>query len=323
MQLTHLSFADDLVVLCHGDEVYVNVIKDALLEFSNCSGLKPNMEKSVVFFGSVKEITKQKIIEILPFKVGKLPVRYLGIPLLAKKLSIKDCNQLVEKVKSKIQDWKNRFLSYAGKLQLIAAVLSTMQTYWAAVLKIPKTVVKEIDSILKKFLWGNGVKGRSKVSWNDVCKSKKEGGLGIKNLGDWNEVLLSKHIWKIFDNKEGLWVKWVNLVKLKGKSFWVIEEEPGDSDTWKALLDLRNKIRPYIIHKVGNGKRISMWNDNWSNQGFLKQFVTDRDIHDARISENCCVADLIENGKWSWPKLSGGKGMVKLLTSLLEMFGGI
>ncbi|GJT55301.1 RNA-directed DNA polymerase, eukaryota, reverse transcriptase zinc-binding domain protein [Tanacetum coccineum] len=249
MQLTHLSFADDLLVLCHGDEVSVNVIKDALLEFSNCSGLKPNMEKSVVFFGSVKEITKQKIIEILPFKVGKLPVRYLGIPLLAKKLSIKDCNQLVEKVKSKIQDWKNRFLSYAGKLQLIAAVLSTMQTYWAAVLKIPKTVVKEIDSILKKFLWGNGVKGRSKVSWNDVCKSKKEGGLGIKNLGDWNEV---------------------NLVKLKGKSFWVIEEEPGDSGTWKALLDLKRKKFSLIL---------------FTKLGMVREFLY-----------------LIENGKWSWPE---------------------
>ncbi|GJS28519.1 RNA-directed DNA polymerase, eukaryota, reverse transcriptase zinc-binding domain protein [Tanacetum coccineum] len=230
MQLTHLSFADDLLVLCHGDEVTVNVIKDALLEFSHCSGLKPNMEKSVVFFGSVKEITKQKIIEILPFKVGKLPVRYLGIPLLAEKLSIKDCNHLVEKVKSKIQDWKNRFLSYAGKLQLIA----------------------DVDP---KFL-------------------------GMMSANQKRRVV------------------WVNLVKLKGKSFWVIEEEPGDSGTWKALLDLRNKIRPYIIHKVGNGKRISMWNDNWSNHGFLKQFVTDRDIHDARISENCCVADLIENGKW-------------------------
>ncbi|GKC49473.1 hypothetical protein Tco_1072218 [Tanacetum coccineum] len=96
--------SDDLLVLCHGDEISVKVIKDALMEFSECSGLKPNMEKSVVFFGSVNEGTRQKILDILPFKVGKLPVKYLGIPLLAKKLGINDCQQLVDKVKNKIQD---------------------------------------------------------------------------------------------------------------------------------------------------------------------------------------------------------------------------
>ncbi|GKC05518.1 RNA-directed DNA polymerase, eukaryota, reverse transcriptase zinc-binding domain protein, partial [Tanacetum coccineum] len=282
MELTRLSFADDLLVLCHGDEVSVNVIKEALLEFSNCSGLKPNMEKSVVFFGSVKEVIKQKILAILPFKVGKLPVKNLGIPLLAKKLGINDCKQLVDKVKCKIQDWKNRFLSYAGKLQLIAAVLSTMQTYWASVLQIPKTVVNEIDGILKKFLW--------------------EGGLGIKHLGDWNEVLLSKQIWKIIAKKEGLWVKWVNLVKLKGKSFWVIEEEAGDSGTWKALLELRNKIRPYTFHQIGNGEDVSMWNDNCCDLGHLKQFVTNKDIHEARIHEDCSVAEMSDDNKWNWPE---------------------
>ncbi|GKE56801.1 hypothetical protein Tco_1495986, partial [Tanacetum coccineum] len=103
---------DDLLVLCHGDEISVNVIKEALMEFSNCSGLKPNMEKSVVFFGSVNEVTKKKILAILPFKVGKLPVKYLGVTLLAKKLRINDSKQLVDKVKCKIQDWKNIFLSY-------------------------------------------------------------------------------------------------------------------------------------------------------------------------------------------------------------------
>nr|GEW14368.1 RNA-directed DNA polymerase, eukaryota, reverse transcriptase zinc-binding domain protein [Tanacetum cinerariifolium] len=110
----------------------ISVIKAALLEFSNSSGLKPNMEKSVVFFGSVKEVIKKRILEILPFKVGKFLVKYLGIPLLAKKL----------------------------------AVLSTMQTYWASVLLIPKTALKEFDKVLKNFLWGNGFgsNGRSKVA---------------------------------------------------------------------------------------------------------------------------------------------------------------
>nr|GEY32967.1 hypothetical protein [Tanacetum cinerariifolium] len=59
--------------------------------------------------------------------IGKLPVRYLGVPLITKQISINDCKPLVNKVKTKINDWKNKSLSYAGRLQLIASVLNSMQ----------------------------------------------------------------------------------------------------------------------------------------------------------------------------------------------------
>ncbi|GKA87331.1 RNA-directed DNA polymerase, eukaryota, reverse transcriptase zinc-binding domain protein [Tanacetum coccineum] len=124
LNLTHLSFADDILVFCHGDGKSVKVIKEALLEFSKSSGLVPNMDKSVIFFGSVKEDIKKDILQALPFKVGKIPVKYLGIPLMAKRLGIKECKCLVDKVKS-------------------------MQAYLAAVVKIPKTIINDIDRVLK------------------------------------------------------------------------------------------------------------------------------------------------------------------------------
>ncbi|GKG16380.1 reverse transcriptase zinc-binding domain-containing protein, partial [Tanacetum coccineum] len=67
-------------------------------------------------------------------------------------------------------------------------------------------------------------------------------------------------------------------------------------------LELRNKIRPKVIHVIGNGKEVSMWSDNWSDMGHLTQFVTYKDIHDARINEECSVADMIDDNKWIWPK---------------------
>ncbi|GJX45178.1 RNA-directed DNA polymerase, eukaryota, reverse transcriptase zinc-binding domain protein [Tanacetum coccineum] len=112
MKLNYLSFVDDLLLISHGDVDSIQVIKEALIELSNSSGLIPNMDKSVIFFGSVKEPKKLKILEVLPFNVRKLPVKYLSIPLLAKRLGIKDYKQLVDKVKGKIQHWKNKALSY-------------------------------------------------------------------------------------------------------------------------------------------------------------------------------------------------------------------
>ncbi|GKB92604.1 RNA-directed DNA polymerase, eukaryota, reverse transcriptase zinc-binding domain protein [Tanacetum coccineum] len=50
MKLVHVYFADDLLVMCHGDVDSVNVIKKALDEFSTCYGLLPNNSKSTVYW---------------------------------------------------------------------------------------------------------------------------------------------------------------------------------------------------------------------------------------------------------------------------------
>lgn len=116
-------------MLCNGDYKSVEVLKDVLLEFSSISGLVPNMSKSTIFLGSVSDVEKQGILEVMPFAVGSLPMKYLGVPLITKNIGVLECNQLVEKVKARVNDWKNKVLSYAGRLQLIAVVLASMHIY--------------------------------------------------------------------------------------------------------------------------------------------------------------------------------------------------
>ncbi|GKA68338.1 reverse transcriptase domain, reverse transcriptase zinc-binding domain protein, partial [Tanacetum coccineum] len=63
LKLTQLCFADDLLMLSNGDYKSVEVLKEALMEFSRNSGLIPNMNKNTIFFGSVKEVEKRRILE--------------------------------------------------------------------------------------------------------------------------------------------------------------------------------------------------------------------------------------------------------------------
>ncbi|GKE37610.1 hypothetical protein Tco_1461015 [Tanacetum coccineum] len=77
---------DDLVVMCHGDKKFVEVIKAALDELSNSSSLLTNLSKSTVFFGNVGNYEKEEILSIMPFSVGSLQFRYLGVPLITKRL---------------------------------------------------------------------------------------------------------------------------------------------------------------------------------------------------------------------------------------------
>ncbi|GJV10401.1 RNA-directed DNA polymerase, eukaryota, reverse transcriptase zinc-binding domain protein [Tanacetum coccineum] len=272
LRLTHLCFADDLLVVCNGDVESVKVIKTTMMEFSGISGLIPNMEKINVFFGNVKNEERNKILIVLPFAVGKLSVKYLGVPLITK------------------------------RLQLIASVLSFLNVYWATVFMIPKAVVKDIDKILKGFLWCKGdiKRGKAKVAWKNVCSPKSQGGLGLRPFGIWNEVLLIKNLWNITAGKNTLWVKWVNVVKLKGRSIWNIQKESNDSWMWKTLLDLRGKIRLNVMKILGDGKSTNVWFDHWSSVGILSDIVNSKDIYDARLKSNMSVWEVIKDNKWKW-----------------------
>ncbi|GJT51140.1 RNA-directed DNA polymerase, eukaryota, reverse transcriptase zinc-binding domain protein [Tanacetum coccineum] len=186
---------------------------------------------------------------------------------------------------------------------LIASVLSTMQQYWASVYMLHDTVLKRLERLFKRFLWnaGGSIKGKARVAWNLVCRPKDQGGLGVKPLKKWNEVLLVSQIWKIIERKESLWVKWVNTVKLKSRSIWEIKACNSDSWGWRCMLEIRDKIKPHVLYKVGNGMTISAWHDKWCAQGPLDIFISNRDLYDARLSNKACLADVISNGKWSWP----------------------
>ncbi|KAI3740081.1 hypothetical protein L2E82_30499 [Cichorium intybus] len=136
------------------------------------------------FYCNVGERNRAAIDRIIRFPEGSLPVRYLGIPLITTHLTHKDCKGLVDKVKCKINDWKNKTLSFAGRLQLILSVLSSMQIYWASVFILPKSISNEIEKLMWGFLWCHGElkHGKAKVSWKTVCLPKDHGGLGIRNL---------------------------------------------------------------------------------------------------------------------------------------------
>ncbi|GJR98086.1 RNA-directed DNA polymerase, eukaryota, reverse transcriptase zinc-binding domain protein [Tanacetum coccineum] len=222
IRLTHLCFADDLLVLCNGDVRSVRVLKEALDEFSETSGLLPN------------------------------PIKYLGVPLITRSLSIKQCKSLTDKMVKRVNDWRKKGLSFAGRLQLISAVLSSIQVYWSSVFLIPQTIIEEINKILKGFLWRQGelTKGKAKIAWANVCKPKKEGGLGIKNLAVWNKAMLAKHIWNIAVKKDSLWVKWIHSVRLNENSIWTVQakidrgitvNEMIDEGRWKWPQDWRQK----------------------------------------------------------------------------------
>ncbi|GJV80963.1 hypothetical protein Tco_1516833 [Tanacetum coccineum] len=196
------------------------LVMEALDEFQKSSGLVPSIPKSTVYFCNVPNYIKNEILSIMSFAEGELPIKYLGVPLISLRLLNKDCKVLVEKVSNRIRDWKNKSLSYVGRLQLCRSVLSSMHVYWVAVLVIPIGIIHDIEQLMRDFLWYNGElkRGKAKVAWDIICLPKREGGLGIRSLDTFNIALITTHIWNIVTTRESLWVRWVHMYKLKGRT---------------------------------------------------------------------------------------------------------
>lgn len=56
------------------------------------------------------------------------------------------------------------------------------------------------------------------MAWEEICSTKSEGGLGIRNLREVNKVDGLKLIWRIL-SEGSLWGKWIQSNLLKGKCF--------------------------------------------------------------------------------------------------------
>lgn len=302
-KIAHLCFADDLFLFSHGDPWSVQILRDSLDEFGEASGLWPNESKSSMFFCNVPRDSRVIIKGIMKFEVGLLPVKYLGVPLISTRLWHADCVSLIDQVKSRIQSWQNRWLSFAGRLQLAVSVLSSMQVYWASVFILPVSVSKEIEKLIRNFIWSGVelVHGKAKVAWRDVCRPKQEGGLGIRPLTAWNKALMAFHIWSVVTNRQSLWVRWIHTYRLRGRSIWQIKIAWDASASWKRILNLRGEFRRFFKMEVGDGRRIFFWHDSWATDTPLSDRFTTREILSLGFSELDKVADFGVGGYVEWP----------------------
>lgn len=184
MGITHFSFADDLLLFSRGDLGSIKLMYEKFQQFSDATGLKENPLKCQVYKGGVQSEDKQQILEFLGYGEGELLVKYLGLPLSVNKLSVMQCKPLIDKITSRINTWMARTLSYAGRAQLIKAVLASMQACWAQVFILPQKVIKLIESICQSYLWSGSatITRRALVAWEKVCLPKSAGGLNLVSL---------------------------------------------------------------------------------------------------------------------------------------------
>ncbi|CAL1395135.1 unnamed protein product [Linum trigynum] len=226
-----------MLVFTKGSVEGVTVIDEILQKFYLVSGLQCNPSKSEIFSAGVTEQLKGELVRHSGFREGELPVRYLGLPLNAGKLTAEDCKSLISRITWRILGWQPKLLSYAGKLEFVVSVLSSMSQYWMNVILLPNKVIKEIENLCSQFLWSDfEKKKRAKFAWKTVALPRTEGGMGFKDLHSWNKACLARHFWGILSDQDTLWIAWLNEYRLRDHSIW--EVQTMGSWVWNKILKI-------------------------------------------------------------------------------------
>ncbi|XP_048626211.1 uncharacterized protein LOC125593890 [Brassica napus] len=224
-----------------------------------------NNNKTELFISGVDQ-SETAAITSYGFPYGTLPIRYLGFPLMSRKLKISEYAPLMVKLNMSFQSWSAKLLSFAGRLQLLKTVIFGTVTFWTSAYILPKVVYAKLSL-------------SAPVSYGPMFK-----------------VYLAATV-----NTPSLWVDWHQSTHLTGQSFWTINAAPTDSWAWRKLLDLRPLALRFCKSQLGNGKNTSFWHDVWTPLGQLRSFIGDAGPRSLRVRTTAMVADTVTRSRWNLP----------------------
>ncbi|CAL8115937.1 unnamed protein product [Prunus armeniaca] len=166
--------------------------------------------------------------------------KYLGVPLIHTRVTKDTYQEIIDKVQKCLSSWKSHTLSMAGRLTLLQSVASAIPIYSMQTAMLPASVWSKLDQLNKNFLWGHAfdkVKVHL-VNWEIVCKSKCDGGLGVKKATWMNQALLAKFGWRLLHNDQGLWAKVLKAKYLKNCDMLSVNEHKfrNCSSSWRGVL---------------------------------------------------------------------------------------
>ncbi|KAL9244569.1 hypothetical protein vseg_018336 [Gypsophila vaccaria] len=113
IKLFHSCFEDNFLLFCRGDVESITLLLRGFLTFSRASGLGMNNNKSNIYMNGLNPALKRTYLSRASMIEGTLPFKYSGIPISTRRLSIKECYILMERIVDRIRGLGARKLSYA------------------------------------------------------------------------------------------------------------------------------------------------------------------------------------------------------------------
>ena len=152
------QFADDTTILLDGSQTSLTSSLNTLEVFGSISGLKMNCDKTKVIWIGRKKYCKDKLISKYNLLWGEEEFDLLGLTFNVDLhlTTLKNYQKAKGKIKANIHSWNKRYLTPLGKITVIKTfLLSQLNHLFIALPNPPSETLKEINTILYKFLWDN------------------------------------------------------------------------------------------------------------------------------------------------------------------------
>ncbi|XP_048598085.1 uncharacterized protein LOC125578967 [Brassica napus] len=262
----HLLFADDSLLLCKSSTAEAEEVMRCIKVYGEASGQMVNFQKSSIIFGSkVPENIKTSIQNITGIDTIGGEGNYLGLPECFSGSKRKLLSFIREKLQGRLNGWFSKALSQGGKEILIKSIGLALPIFAMSCFKLPKEVCAKLTSAMIEFWWSSGNNRRkiSWVAWQKLCRDKEVGCLGFKEVEKFNQALLAKQAWRIWNNPSSLVARILKARYFKRSNFLASGIGSRPSYAWRSILHGKELLEQGLTKVVGNGKGTKVWLDRW------------------------------------------------------------
>ncbi|XP_020683117.1 uncharacterized protein LOC110100068 [Dendrobium catenatum] len=182
-RITHLLYVDDVLIFSQANCKLARHMMEIIEDFCKWTGLKVNANKSQILFAeAIERARRKKLTRILGFKAVN-EWKYLGIKMSLKRLKVADFQDLLAQVLERLNVWGKKNLSLGGRIVLLKSSLLTLPNFVIMHSVVPRKVLQEIEKLCRNFVWhkSNGERGLHYVAWEELCKPRSAGGLGLQS----------------------------------------------------------------------------------------------------------------------------------------------
>ena len=165
----------------------------------------------------------------------------------------------MERIWARMMGWKEKLLSKTDKEVMIKVIIQSIPAYSMSVFRLPTSLCKDIEAMIRKFWWGQEEKKKIHwVKWSSLCSSKSVGGMGFRDFQHFNNALLVKQVWRLFHQKDTLLYRVFKSKFFPNGSIFYAAVPTKCSFTWRSIMQAREVIQKGAIWRVGDGLSIKV-----------------------------------------------------------------
>jgi hypothetical protein len=225
---------------------------------------------------------------------------YLGLPSMVGRSKKETFGFIKDRIWKKINSWRGRTLSKAGKDVMIKSVLQAIPSYIMSVYLIPDSIISDIERMLNSFWWGDGTnnKGIRWLAWDKLAKPKAHGGLGYRDFHVFNMSLIAKQVWKFVNEPDKLVSRVFKARYFPRSSIFHAKLGDNPSYIWRSVWKSRDVLLNGCRWKIGDGSNIKIMCEPWlrgedeqcvqspQNQSMYELFVSDLFVQGMKMWES-------------------------------------